>query len=792
VLLVSATIGEGHNATARGIEEALHRVWPDCEVSWVDALHVMGRGVGPVFRWIYRVNVDTTPWLYNFFYAALWRYRWFADASRRFVGSWCGRRLRRVLVSRDPDLVISTYPMGTAGLDWLRRRGELPMPVAAVISDFSPHPFWVYPNIDLHYAMSEASLRELYRAMPEAAGAISAPPVVSAFHPQDKSRARLRCGLPESGFVVLVSCGSLGFGSIERAVVAALTVSEVDTVVVACGRNEELRRRLETCGDHRLVPLGWIEDMATLTAAADVVVTNAGGATALEALACGRAVAMFEPIAGHGRANAETMARAGLAELCPAPQDLVATVRKLARDPDSLAELEARATAHAGSGDFIEQVRALASLPRRSRCIRLRGQDAFFLHATTPAVPQQTGAILHLEGAADAKSTDQLRRALTELIRHRAPHVPMLHRRLVPRPGRRAVWIDEPVDPAAHLRCRDIAPACAEQWDATLEDFFATPAPADRPPWQLLLLREPGRTVLAAKLHHALGDGVAVTSALGTLLHDNQDATPARTVEEASRWPWRMGEVARGLATLARAGRAPISELDGPSTPGRRFGRVSLDGSKVRASARTHGVSRSVLLLTVLAEALHRLLDERGGTTAGQRLRIMVPQTTRTHFADAAIHSPGNHTATVSVDLPVGPMSPTQRLAEVTERLAAPQREGQPAAAALVLAALGPLPEPLHAWVVRRIYQRRFFNVVVSVLPGPRRPVRVAGTLVSMVTPVLPLADGVGLAVGMISGGEMVGVGITLDARLGSMLAALAEYVRAAFDDLQEPHGSPR
>src|SRR5262249_17575553 len=43
-----------------------------------------------------------------------------------------------------------------------------------------------------------------------------------------------------------------------------------------------------------------------------VLVENAGGLSAMEALACGLPVVTFRPIAGHGRDNARQMARAGV------------------------------------------------------------------------------------------------------------------------------------------------------------------------------------------------------------------------------------------------------------------------------------------------------------------------------------------------------------------------------------------------------------------------------------------------------------------------------------------------
>ncbi|MBV8994588.1 MAG: hypothetical protein JO287_13025, partial [Pseudonocardiales bacterium] len=405
LLVVSADIGEGHNATARAVEERARRLWPDCEIRRVDTLDRMGSWVGPGFRWIYRVNVDTTPWLYDFFYRALWRYPWFAAASCRFTGVWSGIRLAPIIAEYRPDLVVSTYPLGTGGLDWIRRRGGLDVPVAAIISDFAPHPFWVYSEIDLHYVASEASLRAMYRARPDARGAVGAPPVVAAFAPTDKTTARRRCDLPDDQLIVLVSCGSLGFGSVERAVDAALAASPQVCVVVACGRNEDLRARLAARAEpaqrlvpqrlvpqrlipQRLIPLGWTDQMPALTAAADVVVTNAGGATALEAVACGRAVLMFEPIAGHGKANAALMAAAGLATLCAGPAELTDTLRGLVEQPARLAAAQQRALTHTRALDLDADIAALPELPRHHGARPLAAPDAFFAHAATAAVAQ--------------------------------------------------------------------------------------------------------------------------------------------------------------------------------------------------------------------------------------------------------------------------------------------------------------------------------------------------------------------------------------------------------------------
>jgi UDP-N-acetylglucosamine:LPS N-acetylglucosamine transferase len=333
VLIVSADMGGGHNAAGRAVQESVEHAWPDAEVHWVDALAAVGHGVGPALRGLYVLNVQRTPWLYRLFYASLWRYRWFSRASKAVVGAVFGRRLRPVVDQVAPDVIVSTYPMGSAGLVWLRRRGLLTTPCVAVVSDVAPHPFWVYADLDLTLVVHSQAVPVAQAAEPGATVEAGPLPVCRAFQPGDKGTARRRLGLPEDRFVALVSCGSYGFGAVTEAAQALLEVGPDVLPVVVCGRNERLAARLRSLGhpEARLRIVGWTDDMATWTRTADVVVTNAGGVTALEAIATGRPLVMYRPIAAHGEANAALLVAAGIAARCDDPGQLIDAVRALTR-----------------------------------------------------------------------------------------------------------------------------------------------------------------------------------------------------------------------------------------------------------------------------------------------------------------------------------------------------------------------------------------------------------------------------------------------------------------------------
>ncbi|MDQ3763689.1 MAG: hypothetical protein M3460_19330 [Actinomycetota bacterium] len=206
--------------------------------------------------------------------------------------------------------------------------------------------------MDEYFVLSNDGRAAMRTIAPGTRVTVCAPPVAPAFHPyngQDVAAARERYGLSHDALVVLVSCGAMGLGSVTAAVDAVLAAGPRCQVVAVCGRNKRLQATLCRRREHadRLLVLGWVDGMATLMAAVDVVVNNAGGVTAIEALSCGRALVMFRPIAGHGRASAAAMAAAGLAVVCIRRRRLTRLLAQWINEPVLLRAAQARALRHA-------------------------------------------------------------------------------------------------------------------------------------------------------------------------------------------------------------------------------------------------------------------------------------------------------------------------------------------------------------------------------------------------------------------------------------------------------------
>jgi hypothetical protein len=158
----------------------------------------------------------------------------------------------------------------------------------------------------------------------------------------------------------------------------------------------------------------------------------------------------------------------------------------------------------------------------------------------------------------------------------------------------------------------------------------------------------------------------------------------------------------------------------------------------------------------------------------------MVPRTLRVGGG----RGPGNRTSAVRVDLPVGPLAPAERLRAARDVVAAGLAADQPAGAGFVLSLAARLPAPLHARVSRWLYRSAWFDLIVSVIPGPRTARWLGTARVERAWAVLPLAEGVGLAVGVLAWDDVLDVALTWDPELLPDGGRLAGLLQAAFDEL--------
>ncbi|WP_212823391.1 glycosyltransferase [Catellatospora sp. TT07R-123] len=310
ILIVSASVGAGHNGAAKQLAARLRERGSHVVIS--DLLELLpDRG-----RWtnhLYSTQLRFAPRSWG---ALL---RLLHDPALRHLtvaAMTAATGTALAALSKGHDLVVSTYPLASQVLGRLRVLGSLNAPVVTYLCDPAVHPLWIAPGVDAHLALHPDTA---YRAMSHGARQVSVcrPAVDPAFQPADpagRREVRRRLGLPDAPIALVVG-GSWGVGRLA-ATARDVAATGAAVPVVACGGNHALRRRLRAEGIG--IAVGWTDQMPDLMRAADVLIHNAGGLTCHEAVASATPMITYRALPGHGADNAAALRDSGLS---PWPQN---------------------------------------------------------------------------------------------------------------------------------------------------------------------------------------------------------------------------------------------------------------------------------------------------------------------------------------------------------------------------------------------------------------------------------------------------------------------------------------
>ena len=453
---------------------------------------------------------------------------------------------------------------------------------------------------------------------------------------------------------------------------------------------------------------------------------------------------------------------------------------------------------------------------------RLSPLDVSFLYLEEPTTPMHIGGVVLFQVPDGGFDHDRL----VSLIEDRIGLVPRYRQKVRWVPGRIAnpVWVDdEEFDVAYHVR-RSALPRPGT--DAQLRDLvgriMSRPLDRNRPLWEMYLVEglADGRFAILTKTHHAMVDGAGALDIGQVILdispepqrHAGTHWAPRRepsdldlvtsAVSEVLRSPGaavdavrsgavdvretveRFGRRALGLASAAvTLARPPSSNpLNAPIGEARRFGMSTMRLDDFKAIRKVHGGTINDVVLAVVSGALREWMMTRGESVSSRSaVRALVPVSVR-----AGEEGSGNHIAAFLVDLPVGEPQAVVRLHRISYEMEQLKSTGQMVGAQALVGVAGFTPPTLHAAAARTAndWSRRMFNLVVTNVPGPQFPLYAAGALMLGAYPVVPLAKGQAVAIGLTSYDGGVFFGLNADRDAMTDVDVLAECLQAALAEL--------
>jgi WS/DGAT/MGAT family acyltransferase len=457
---------------------------------------------------------------------------------------------------------------------------------------------------------------------------------------------------------------------------------------------------------------------------------------------------------------------------------------------------------------------------------RLTALDTTFLHLEEGCAHMHVASVMLFSGAAPSHE---------ELIDHvvsRLDLVPRYRQRLagVPFGQGRPVWVDDPhFNPGYHIRHTALPrPGGDDELKRLAGRLFSQELDRAKPLWEIWLVEglRADQFGLIAKTHHALVDGISGVD-ITTVLFDTAP-DPAPVAGPGREWiprpvPSRAqlladalveratvpAEIARGARAVMRAPRQVLGAVrDGlvgvgalawaglnpaPPTPfnvrigpHRRFTWVDAELDRFKAIKSALGGTVNDVVLTVVAGALGRYLRGHGHDTDGLVLKAMVPVSVRADVERGAL---GNRVATMWAPLPVGVEDPKARFDEVHTAMAGLKESGQAVGAQVLTDLAGFAPPTIMSQAARLQSRQRFFNLVVTNVPGPQMPLYLLGRRMEVLYPQVPLARNQALGIAIMSYAGRLGFGLLADYDALPDLELIAGHVEASIDELAKTAG---
>lgn len=450
----------------------------------------------------------------------------------------------------------------------------------------------------------------------------------------------------------------------------------------------------------------------------------------------------------------------------------------------------------------------------------LSAADAAWWFMEEPTNQMTITAVLTFDGRIPYERLRELLRA--RLLRHER-----FRQRVAlpahPGPPRWVEADDFDLDDHVH-RDRLPAPADRKALQDHVSAVMSRPLDPARPLWEFRLVENyaEGAAVIA-RFHHCIADGVALIRVLlalddeggddGALLEPGplrdpgrapahagaagaagspgpsaSSAPPARARRAGTRPGVRRSAAAAAtLARLVAMPRDPRTLLSGRLSPHKRAAwSEPVPLLAVKDAARRLGGTINDVLVSAVAGALGAYLERHGAPAAGLTLHAIVPVNLRREDEAEPL---GNRFGLVFLPLPVGTRDPVERLRAVKAAMDRLKRSPEAPVVYGLLELFGRTAKRVLEWAVG--FFGRAASLVLTNVPGPRRPVHFCGVRMTGLMAWVPQSARLALGISVLSYDGQVRLGVAGDAGIVPDPDAIVEAFGRALRELLERVGVP-
>lgn len=317
-LILSCSIGGGHNAAAAAIKEEL--ISRGHSAIMLDPYALVSEKLAEELGSFYISMMKKSPHVYGFIYGLGGIARKAPGQSPIYYANVSvAKKLEKYLNKNEFDIIIMTHMYPAELITYLKKH-EISLPTTVYITtDYLCIPYTEETDCDYYVVPSEKIAKSYVKhKIPKEKILPFGIPVRKQFEEKlSKEEARRILGLEQDKYYALVSGGSWGAGRVRSCVkrcIKTFAKRKVNgKVIVVCGTNDHLYKRLEHLDEEKVIILRSTKLMAQYMMASDIFISKPGGMSSTEAAVVGIPSILTTPLPGSEKYNMKYFRSGGMA-----------------------------------------------------------------------------------------------------------------------------------------------------------------------------------------------------------------------------------------------------------------------------------------------------------------------------------------------------------------------------------------------------------------------------------------------------------------------------------------------
>lgn len=347
ILLMYISENSGHHFATLSIERAIRALNPQMEVLNINGFKYVSPIMEKIINTLYMNAINSFPQLWDFLYdnpAVEIKIKGIKESVNRKKRD----KIKRLVETSNCRVVICSqaFPCGVVAEYKKKYFSELVL--IAVVTDFTPHSYWLYEEVDYYVVATEAAKEILVKkGVSESKVKVFGIPIDPKFSQKlDKTKTALELNLSIERLSVLIMGGSRGFGPIKT-LIRALEDSAIEAnFLVICGANKGLFNWLmKKKFRRRIHAYSYIDYVDKLMSVCDIIITKPGGITTAESIAKSLPMLIINPIPGQEENNTQYLLSEGIAVKADSVDDAVIKLSELLHDKNKLASIRGKMSA---------------------------------------------------------------------------------------------------------------------------------------------------------------------------------------------------------------------------------------------------------------------------------------------------------------------------------------------------------------------------------------------------------------------------------------------------------------